>query len=100
MQTNVHFQPRRLESPSFSRHAKARAQQRGLSPEAIRLVLAFGERTHDGRGGVRVQMSARAIDRLGRVLGRTQQLDRLSDAYVVISTEAEPTVITTGHRYV
>lgn len=81
-----------------SAHARKRMAQRGVGDVDLRLVLAFGEETHDGRGGVRYTMTSAAMDRLRAAVGHTPKVDRLAGVYAVLSTE-DGAVITVGHRY-
>jgi hypothetical protein len=83
----------------MTRHASKRAQQRGIGAEAVPLITAYGEREHDGRGGIRVTMTEDAMRRLERAVGRSQRLDGLRGTYVVLSALDSTTVVTTGHRW-
>ena len=100
--SNLSFQPtlRRKIELRLKKHAKVRKQQRGISAEAIDLIGFFGERSHDGCGGVRCLMTEQAIARLERTIGHTQRIANLKGCYVVLSADDERTVITVGHRYV
>ncbi|MEX3944354.1 hypothetical protein AB4Y44_33390 [Paraburkholderia sp. BR10937] len=82
----------------MSRHAAKRASQRGISAVCLPLVVAFGEKEFDGRGGVRYLMTAESIASLRRAVGSTQQVDALVGVYAVLSAE-DQTVITIGHRH-
>lgn len=99
--SNVNFQSnlRRKQELQVSRHANQRKQQRAISHETIELIVLFGERSYDGRNGIRCLMTDKAMTRLERVVGRTQRTDNLRSCYVVLSAEDEYTVITAGHRY-
>ncbi len=83
----------------MTRHAQKRSAQRGFNPDSVELIRTFGERTHDGHGGIRCLMTRAAVERIGSVLGRTQRLDALAGAYVVLSAEDDAVVITASHRY-
>lgn len=100
--TNANFQPtvRRKIELHLKQHAKERKQQRAISAESIDLIVFFGERTHDGRGGIRCLMTEAAVAKLERALGHTQRIANLKSCYVVLSAEDECTVITVGHLYV
>jgi hypothetical protein len=100
--TNVNFQPtlRRKIELHLGQHAKARKQQRAISTGSVELIGFFGERTHDGRGGIRCLMTERAVAKMERILGHTQRMANLKGCYVVLSAEDECTVITVGHLYV
>ena len=87
---NSDFEPmRRLKA---SRHAEKRAQQRGVEQAALPLLLAYGKREFDGRGGVRYMMTADSVASLRRVVGNTQQVERLAGVYAVVSAD-DSTVI-------
>jgi hypothetical protein len=82
----------------LSRHAQKRGNQRGIPAVCLPIVVAFGEKEFDGRGGVRYLMTADAIASLRRAVGATQQVDALAGVYAVLSAE-DQTVITIGHRH-
>ncbi|MDO9477259.1 MAG: DUF4258 domain-containing protein [Pseudohongiella sp.] len=97
--TNFQSNLRRKQELHASKHANERKQQRAISQEAIELIALFGERSHDGQNGIRYVMTDKAMTRLERVVGHTQQTDKLRGCYVVLSAEDECTVITVGHRH-
>lgn len=81
----------------LSKHARDRAQKRGVAPMVIDLLLRFGTREHDGRGAEVCYFDRRAKRRLqnyaGDLLGK---MDGVLDAYVVVTDE---TVVTAGVRF-
>lgn len=85
--------------PQPSSHGVKRSQQRGVGQECIPLILAYGERSHDGRGGIRYMLTKRSIAKLEAAVGRSQRVDQLQGCYAVVSTDDEKRVITVGHRY-
>lgn len=95
---NQHYLTRRQLRAQLSRHADKRAQQRGIDQNSVRLVLAYGEREFDGRGGQRYLMTEKAMALLRRAVGKTPQVEALAGVYAVVGTE-DPTVITLGHRF-
>ena len=97
--SNRSFVSNRERRAKLSRHARCRAQQRGFSNDTASIVVAFGERSHDGNGGIRYIMTESAMTRIARTLGRNQVIDSLAGAYVVVSADDEQTVITIGHRF-
>lgn len=99
MQTSSVSISNRFNRITMTRHAAKRAQQRGLDPQSLQLVKAFGERSYDGQGAVRYQMTERAMRSLVRALGRTQQIDALAGAYLVLDAADETVVITASHRW-
>lgn len=99
MQTNLSFESNKLKRAIMTRHAQKRIAQRGFTSGSVELIRTFGERSHDGQGGIRCLMTRAAVDRLGCILGRSQQLEALAGAYVVLSTDDDAIVITASHRY-
>lgn len=96
--TNQTHVSRREQRATLSRHALKRAQQRGLEQSALPLLLAYGHKEYDGKGGVRYLMTDAAIQNLSRVVGWTKQVEALAGVYAVLSVD-DQTVITMGHRY-
>lgn len=86
-----------MDSP-LTVHARARMQQRGISPTAIELLLDFGRETHDHRGCRIVHFDKRSRRRVQRALGpeRYRQLERYFNAYAVVA--ADDAIVTVGHR--
>ena len=97
--SNAHYQPSRDRKIQLSRHAACRSQQRGIGSDLLPLLLAYGERSHDGRGGIRCLMTDKAMSGLVRAVGRTQRIDAFAGAYAVLSADEEQAVITVSHRY-
>ena len=97
--SNVNYRPDRDRKAQLSRHAKRRSQQRGIGGDVLPLLLAYGERSHDGQGGIRCLMTDKAMATLVRAVGRTQRVDALAGAYFVLSGDDERVVITVSHRY-
>lgn len=84
--------------PPVTSHARARMQQRGISPVALELLLEYGREAHDHRGCRIVRFDKRSRHYVLRALGRERfrQLERHLDAYAVIA--ADDAVVTVGHR--
>lgn len=99
MQTNIAFESNKFKRAIMTRHAHKRSAQRGFTPDSVELIRTFGERSHDGQGGVRCLMTRAAVERLCNLLGRSQQLEALAGAYVVLSADDNAVVITVSHRY-
>ena len=97
MQSNNSYENSRCRRASTSRHAYKRAQQRGIDKLALPLLLAYGEREFDGKGGIRYLMTARSLASLRRAVGHTKQVEALAGVYAVVSAENQ-IVITVGHR--
>lgn len=95
LDSNTHYVPTRGQKIELSH----RSQQRAIAVEALPLMLAYGERSHDGRGGVRYMMTHTSLAAVARAVGHSQWLDSLAGAYAVVSADDERAVITVGHRY-
>lgn len=96
--TDFEFQSARSRRRPMSRHANKRAQQRGIDKAALPLLLAYGRREFDGKGGIRYLMTSDSLETLSRAVGRTKQVEALAGLYAVVSA-TDQTVITMGHRY-
>jgi hypothetical protein len=83
---------------SLTHHARARMQQRGISPAALELLLEYGREAHDHRGCRIVRFDKRSRRRVLRELGpeRFRRVERHLGAYAVIA--ADDAVVTVGHR--
>jgi hypothetical protein len=99
VQTNIAFQSRRNQQVELTRHARVRAQKRGIAAQAVRLIKAYGERSYDQAGGIRFLMTEKSMRDLESAIGRNSKADELKGTYIVLSAEDEATVITVGHRY-
>jgi hypothetical protein len=81
----------------LSTHARVRMQQRGISPEALELLLELGE-TMPAPGGGQVVFLERAHHReVSRRARRIRDRDRVKRLYAV--TDELGIVVTVGHRY-
>ena len=83
----------------FTRHARERMQQRGISRQAIEYVLAYGRVSHDHHGSRVVWLDKRARARLYRKEGRdvVSSLGKHLNTYAVM--DGNGVVVTVGHRY-
>lgn len=97
--SNAQYDPLARRKIELSRHATKRSKQRAISRDCVPLILAYGERSHDGQGGIRYLMTQRSVATLERAVGYTQRLDALAGCYAVVDAANEETVITLGHRY-
>jgi hypothetical protein len=97
MAGNLHYLPNSLVKRELSLHARKRACQRGIPPGSAALIVAFGEKEHDNRGGIRFLMTSKAMENLRRVVGNGKKVDALAGVYAVVSA-TEPTIITLAHR--
>lgn len=84
----------------ISHHAAVRSQQRGIDAAQRDLLLNYGDRLYDGRGGVIRFFSVRSMQRVERALGGDvlRKLDTLRRCYLVESA-SDGTIITVGKRY-
>ena len=97
--TNTNFELTSHRKIEMRRHASIRSQQRAIPIECVDLIVFFGERSHDGRGGIRCLMTEKSIARLERAVGHSQRLGNMTGCYAVISADDESVVITVGHKY-
>ena len=83
----------------LSPHARARMQQRGITPAALACLLEYGCEAHDHNGAVTVFFDKAARHRLERDAGdRTRKkIARLRRLYAVLGGNGE--VVTVGHRF-
>ena len=75
-------------------HARARSQQRGITNQAIRLIMSYGDEKPIRHGAYAFYMTRRARERILKSTDRAQYIrlsDRL-DAYVVV--DAAGTIVT------
>jgi hypothetical protein len=82
----------------FTEHARARMQQRGISPAAIEILLSYGRSSHDHRGCEVVYFDKPARERLAKHNpAAAREAERFSRAYAVLGSNG--VVVTVGHRY-
>lgn len=86
-------------SLNSTKHAQARAQQRGVPPLISQWLEIYGEQHYDGRGGICFFFSKASRRMLERAVGREplRQLGRYLDCYKVVCSTSGMTV-TCGHR--
>jgi len=99
MHTNSALMPTKISRATITRHAQKRRAQRGIPEVAIDVIRYFGERSYDGKGGIRCLMTRDVVERLSGAFGRSQKLDALENKYVVLSADDEEVVITTSNLY-
>lgn len=78
----------------ISRHAAARMQQRGIDRLTVFLLREFGRKQHDGLATIRYLDKRRAQKLATRLKEMAQDMERLSNLYLV---EAEETLVTVAH---
>jgi hypothetical protein len=86
-----------MNSP-LTEHARARMQQRGITPAGLDLLLDYGREAHDHHGCRIVRFDKRSRRRVLRDLGRDffRRVERYLDAYAVVAED--DAVVTVGHR--
>lgn len=84
---------------THTQHAAARACQRAIPPFVEFLLDKFGERLHDGRGGIRVFFTRRSIRRMEQSLGR-RPVAKMSEYFGAYKVEdsRDGITVTIGHR--
>ena len=92
---NHAFQPQQL--GKFTRHAKARSQQRAIPPMLIDLLLQFGSSERAGVGVSKFFFDKASRRKVKTYAGPISSLlDEHLDVYAVVNDDL--TVITVGHR--
>lgn len=80
-------------------HAATRLRQRGIRPDVLDCLLAYGRREHDHAHCEIVYFDSRALERLQRQAD--PQTARLAhdhrDVYAVVDSDG--CIVTTGHRF-
>ena len=82
----------------YTKHARARMQQRGLSPFVVDLLLLYGNEEHDGHGGIRHFFTKRSRKQLRRDVGGQiyKHLRHYLNAY---AAECDGQIVTAGWRH-
>ena len=83
---------------SFTRHARVRQQQRGVSDATVDLLAIYGESLHDKRGATLRFFTKWSQHEMASELG-VQALQRCRKSPHVYLVEAGGVVLTVGHRY-
>ena len=80
-------------------HARTRMQQRGIRPEVVEVLLAFGRGRYLHQGGREVVFfDKKAKARLGRANpDAAREAEKLTRTYAIVGSNG--VVITVGHRY-
>ena len=83
----------------LTKHARTRAQCRGIHPDELDALLSYGRRIHDHLGGLIYTFDDEGLSQLRQEAPRSlwQRLQSHRSIYVV--TSADGRVITTGHRF-
>ena len=83
---------------AVSHHARARMQQRGITPDLLHLLTAYGAKAHDHHGGELRYFSKAARRRLLAREGAAvyRAVESKFDVYAVLAPDG--CVVTVGHR--
>lgn len=84
----------------LSHHAESRTKQRGIPEFAIDMLIRFGVRDYDHKGGVIRTFNKHSKTKMKKYLGADfyKKVAGFFESYVVESAD-DHTVITCGHRY-
>ena len=87
-----------MDTTGLTKHAKVRMQQRGIGPEVLDDLLAYGRVVHDHRGAEIVYFDQAARRRLSGEQGEEviRRLGKHLGTYAVIGRNGQ--VFTVGHR--
>ena len=83
----------------FTKHSRKRMQQRGITENAIKYLIEYGELKFDGHGGNVYYLNKRNRNLIPSCLTKNQfnELRGQLNSFVVLSHKDQ--VITVGHRY-
>lgn len=83
----------------LTKHARNRAQCRGIHPDELDALLSYGRRVHDHLGGLIYTFDEEGLSQLRQEAPKSlwQRLQSHRGIYAV--TSADGRVITTGHRF-
>lgn len=85
---------------NISKHGGTRQQQRGIPSVIVDLVLTYGSREYDNRGGITKYLDRRSRKAIEKDMGRdfVKRYSNQMNVYVVQSAVGGH-VITCGHRH-
>ena len=83
----------------FTEHSRKRMQQRGITEDAIKHLIEYGECKFDGHGGKVFYLNKKNRNLIPSRLTKNQfnEIRKQLNSYVVVSHNDQ--VITAGHRY-
>lgn len=83
----------------LTRHASIRMQQRGITPDTVDALLAYGTREYDHRGAKVVYFDKQARSKMLAKVGVADYklIEAKLNAYAVLSDGGD--LITVGHRH-
>ena len=82
--------------PKTTHHARARLRQRGIAPQTLQLLLQFGRRSYDHRGGCVLSLDHAGRERAMQAAGPAAAQLNLN-VFAVLDTSMQH-VVTVGHR--
>lgn len=82
-----------------SDHAAVRVRQRGIAPDALRCLLAYGRREHDHLGAEIISFDQKSLELMRQRESKVTWLaaEKARSLYAVLSGDG--CVITTGYRF-
>jgi len=85
---------------NITKHANARAQQRGITSEFLDLIYAFGDKQTARNGCILRYFSRKSLELVKLHLGPTYMRENHEKFRIfTIETRVNPTIITTGKLY-
>lgn len=83
---------------TLSQHALVRMQQRGIPELVLPLLLKFGRKEHDHRGGKLVYLTRSSREQIRKAAGKEEfrRIEPALDTYAVVDKSG--VVLTVGHR--
>ena len=85
-------------TPPVTAHARARMQQRGIRPEALEALLAFGSERHlRGQRCDIVFFDKKAKRRLAKASPAAREAEKFIRTYAIVGSNG--LVVTVGHRF-
>ena len=87
-----------MDANELTQHARVRMQQRGIGPEVLEDLLAYGRVVHDHRGAEIVFFDRATRNRLRQARGEDviRRLGKRLATYAVVGSNGK--VFTVGHR--
>ena len=82
----------------ITKHAEVRMQQRGVSRDALGLLMKYGRRARAGKGAEIVYFDKRALSRLRRARGQNEAVseDKQLKSYAICKDDV---IVTVGKLY-
>lgn len=81
---------------NMTRHARCRAQQRGINDKAIELLISFGHSVPVGRSCQRIYFRKSCLRELADEIGiKPSMIERLRHIYAVVADDGS--IVTVAH---